>query len=137
MRQAVIPRHGPPDVFVMREAPDPVPGDGELRIRVRAAGINFADVLARLGLYPDAPKPPMGVGYGVAGSIDAKGPGVTALFEGDRVMALTRFGGYADTVVVPARQAFTCPSELCDAEAAAAPVNYLTAALALYRMAAL
>ena len=75
---------------------------GEIRIRVRAAGINFADILARIGLYPDAPKPPVVVGYEVAGVVDAVGPGVTIPHEGDRVVALTRFGGYADCVVVPA-----------------------------------
>ena len=137
MRQAVITRHGSPDVFEMREAPDPQPGDGDLRIRVSAAGVNFADVLARLGLYPDAPKPPLVVGYEVAGHIDGIGAAVTGFTEGDRVVALTRFGGYADTVVVPAEQAFHFPNELSDAEAAAVPTNYLTAALALYRMAAL
>lgn len=137
MRQAVIPRHGSPDVFEIREAPDPVPADGELRIRVRAAGINFADILSRLGLYPDAPKPPVVVGYEVAGRVDAIGRSVTGFTEGDRVIAMTRFGGYADTVVVPARHAFHFPDELSDAEAAAVPVNYLTAAIALYRMAAL
>ena len=79
----------------MREAPDPAPGAGEVRIRVRAAGINFADVLARIGLYPDAPKPPLVVGYEVAGHVDAVGAGVTGFAEGDRVVALTRFGGYA------------------------------------------
>ena len=56
MRQVVIPRFGAPDVLEIREAPDPSPGDGDIRIRVRAAGINFADILARLGLYPDAPE---------------------------------------------------------------------------------
>jgi NADPH:quinone reductase-like Zn-dependent oxidoreductase len=56
MRHAVIPRDGPPDVFEVREAPDPIPGPGEIRIAVAAAGVNFTDVLARLGLYPDAPK---------------------------------------------------------------------------------
>lgn len=137
MREALIPRFGPPDVFEVRERPDPVPGEGEVRIRVRAAGINFADVLARLGLYPDAPKPPMVVGYEVAGNIDAVGRDVTGLGEGDRVVALTRFGGYADVVVVPAAHVFQLPEGLSDAEAAAVPVNYLTAALALYRMAAL
>ena len=137
MRQAVIPRYGSPDVFDIREAPDPLPGDGELRIRVRAAGINFADVLARLGLYPDAPKPPMVVGYEIAGHVDAIGAGVTGFAEGDRVVALTRFGGYSDVAVVPIGQAFHFPSDLSDAEAAAVPVTYLTAALALYRMAAL
>lgn len=136
MRQAVITRHGAADVFEMREGPDPVPGDGEIRIRVRAAGINFADILARIGLYPDAPKPPVVVGYEVAGIVDAVGNGVASPQDGDRVVALTRFGGYADCVVVPAAQAYRFPDRLSDAEAAAVPVAYLTAAIALYRMAA-
>jgi NADPH:quinone reductase-like Zn-dependent oxidoreductase len=136
MRQAVIPRHGDPGVFEMRESPDPMPGEGQIRIRVRAAGINFADILARIGLYPDAPKPPVVVGYEVAGLVDAVGQGVTKPHEGDRVVALTRFGGYADCVVVPASQAYRFPDRLSDAEAAAVPVTYLTAALALYKMAA-
>ena len=137
MRQVVIPRHGPPEVFEVRDAPVPEPGAGQVRIRARAAGINFADVLARIGVYPDAPRPPAVVGYEVAGVIDAAGAGVTAPHVGDRVIALTRFGGYADYVVVPAYQAFRFPDALSDAEAAAVPVTYLTAALALYRMAAL
>ena len=137
MRQAVIPRHGGPDVFELREGPDPVPGEGEVRIRVRAAGINFADILARIGLYPDAPKPPLVVGYEVAGVVEATGPGVTVHHEGDRVVALTRFGGYSDCVVVPATHAYRFPDRLSDAEAASVPVAYLTAAIALYRMAAI
>jgi NADPH:quinone reductase-like Zn-dependent oxidoreductase len=136
MRQVVIPRHGDPSVFELRESSDPAPGDGEVRVRVRAAGINFADVLARIGLYPDAPKPPLVVGYEVAGVVDAVGAGVSSPHEGDRVVALTRFGGYSDVVVVPAVQAYRIPERLSDAEAAAVPVTYLTAALALYRMAA-
>ncbi len=137
MRQVVIPRYGAPDVFETRELPDPSPGDSEIRIRVRAAGVNFADILARLGLYPDAPKPPLVVGYEVAGRVDAVGRSVVGLAEGDRFLALTRFGGYADAVVVPADHAFHFPDELSDSEAAAVPVNYITASLALYRMAAL
>ncbi|HVL65824.1 MAG TPA: medium chain dehydrogenase/reductase family protein [Vicinamibacterales bacterium] len=137
MRQAVITRYGPPDVLEVREAPDPSPAAGELRIRVRAAGVNFADVLARLGLYPDAPKPPVVVGYEVAGYVDAIGSEVTGFAEGDRVVSLTRFGGYSELVVVPAAHCFRVPEEMSDAEAAAVPVTYLTAALALYRMAAL
>jgi NADPH:quinone reductase-like Zn-dependent oxidoreductase len=137
MRQAVITRHGGPEVFEIRERPDPTPGPGEIRIRVRAAGVNFADVLARLGFYPDAPRPPVVVGYEVAGRVDARGSDVTGVSEGDRVVALTRFGGYSDTVVVPANHTFQLPEALSDAEAAAVPVNYLTAALALYRLAAL
>lgn len=133
----VIARHGPPDVLELREGADPVPREGEIRIRVRAAGVNFADILARIGIYPDAPPPPVVVGYEVAGVVDATGPGVSSAHPGDRVVALTRFGGYADTVVVPAAHTFRLPDLLSDAEAAAVPVTYLTAALALYRMAAL
>src|SRR6476661_8643346 len=112
MRQVVIPRYGPPEVFELRELADPTPGEGEVRIAVRAAGVNFADVLARMGLYPDAPKPPVVVGYEVAGVVDAVGRGVTAPHEGDRVVALTRFGGYAESVVVPAYQAYRFPDRL-------------------------
>jgi synaptic vesicle membrane protein VAT-1 len=135
MRQAVITRYGTPEVLQIREAADPTPADGEIRIAVRASGVNFADVLARLGLYPDAPKPPMVVGYEVAGVIDAVGSGVTEHRIGDRVVAMTRFGGYSDRVVVPAAFAFPTPAALDDAAAAAIPVNYLTAFLALYRLA--
>jgi NADPH:quinone reductase-like Zn-dependent oxidoreductase len=137
MRQAVITRHGGPEVLQVREGPDPIPAAGELRIKVRAAGINFADILARLGLYPDAPKPPVVVGYEVAGHVDAIGSDVKGFAAGDRVVALTRFGGYSDVVTVPAPQCFHFPDELSDAEAAAVPVTYITAAIALYKMAAL
>jgi len=137
MRQAVIPRHGDASVIELREAPDPVPADGEVRIRVRAAGVNFSDILARLGIYPGAPKPPMVVGYEVAGLVDEIGRGVTSVHPGDRVVAMTQFGGYSDLVTVPAAHVFRFPDRLSDAEAAAVPVTYLTAAVALYRMAAL
>lgn len=135
MRQIVISRYGPPEVLVAREAPTPAPASGEVRIAVRAAGVNFADVLARMGLYPDAPQPPLVVGYEVAGVVDSVGPGVTRLSRGDRVLALTRFGGYATDVVVPDAFVFPLPDGLSDAEGAALPVNYLTALVALYRMA--
>ena len=135
MRQAVITRTGPPEVIQIREAPDPAPKAGEVRIAVRAAGVNFADVMARLGLYPDAPPLPTVVGYEVAGVVDALGPGVTEFQTGNRVLALTRFGGYASAVVVPVAQVFQTPPSLTDLEAAAIPVNYLTAAIALYKLA--
>lgn len=134
MRQIWIPRIGPPSVLEVREAPDPTPGEGEVRVRVEAAGVNFADVMARMGLYPDAPKLPTVVGYEVAGTIDALGAGVTGRAIGDRVLALTRFGGYADVVVVPAASIAPIPTRLSFAEAAAIPVNYLTAWLMLVHL---
>src|SRR5262249_51680913 len=135
VRQVVIPRYGPPDVLGTREQPDLKAGDGQIRIAVQTSGVNFADVLARLGLYPHAPKPPAVVGYEVCGIVDQTGAGVTTPRVGDRVIALTRFGGYADQVVVPASFAFPVPAAIDAATAAAIPVNYVTALIALYRMA--
>jgi len=103
-----------------------------VRIAVQAIGVNFADVLARQGLYPDCPKPPVVVGYEVAGSVEAVGEGVTAIAPEQPVLALTRFGGYAERVVVPVQQVFPVPSGMPLTAAAALPVNYLTAYLMLY-----
>ena len=127
MRQVWIPRTGPPDVLDVREAPDPTPGPGEVQVAVEAAGINFADILARQGIYPDAPPLPAVVGYEVAGTVAAVGRGVTAHAPGDPVVALTRFGGYSSQVVVPEAAVFPRPSGMSAEDAAAIPVTYLTA----------
>lgn len=135
MRAVWITRHGGPEVLQVREAPDPVPGRGEVRIRVRAAGLNFAEVMARQGLYPDAPKPPCVVGYEVAGVVDAVGPGVERPAPGARVFALVRFGGHADVVCAPSAYVLEIPDGAAFGEAAALPVNYLTAWLVIFRTA--
>ena len=132
MRSVWITRTGPPEVMEVRETPDPAPGPGQALIRVRASGVNFADVMARLGLYPDAPPRPCVVGYEVAGTVEAVGPGVDGdLAVGRRVVALTRFGGYAEAIAVPAAQVFPLRDTMPFEEAAAIPVNYLTAVLML------
>ncbi|MDX6531825.1 MAG: synaptic vesicle rane protein [Blastocatellia bacterium] len=107
--------------------PDPVPGSGEIQVRVKAAGLNFADILARQGLYPDAPPKPCVMGYEVAGTVEAVGEGVAQSFIGKPVIALTRFGGQAELVVVPVGQVFEKPQQLSFEQGAAIPVNYLTA----------
>ena len=135
MREIVITRYGAPEVMEERERATPEPGPGEVRIRVRAAGVNFADILARMGLYPDAPPPPLVAGYEVSGYVDTVGPGPTRHEIGRHVLAITRFGGYADHVIVPADFAWPAPANLSHNEAAAIPVTYLTASVALYRMA--
>jgi NADPH:quinone reductase-like Zn-dependent oxidoreductase len=132
MRAVVIPTHGDPSVLEVQERPDPSPGPGQVRIAVRAAGVNFADTLARTGMYADAPKPPMIVGYEVAGEIAAVGEGVDAGRVGERVMAATRFGGYAEQVVVRAEDAIPLPAALSFEQGAAIPVNYATAWAALH-----
>jgi synaptic vesicle membrane protein VAT-1 len=135
LRAVWITRHGGPEVLQVRETPDPVPGRGEVRIRVRAAGLNFAEVMARQGLYPDAPKPPCVVGYEVAGVVDALGPGVERPAPGARVFALVRFGGHADVVCAPAASALEIPEGASFEDAAALPVNYVTAWLMIFRTA--
>jgi NADPH:quinone reductase-like Zn-dependent oxidoreductase len=127
MRQIWIPRPGPPEVLELREAPDPAPKSGELRIRVGAAGVNFADIMGRMGIYPDLPRMPVVVGYEVGGHVDAVGPDVTQDWIGAQVVALTRFGGYSDVVCVPEAQVFVRPDGMDAAQAAAFPVNYFTA----------
>ena len=127
MRQIWITKAGPPEVLEVREAPDPDAGPGQVRIRVKAAGINFADLMARVGLYPDAPKLPCVVGYEVSGTIDQIGEGVSAFAAGDRVFAMPKFGGYTDTLVIRAEQVFKMPETMSFEEAAAFPVVYLTA----------
>lgn len=131
MKSVWIPRTGPPEVLEVRDGPEPTPGPGQVLVRVRAAGVNFADVMARLGLYPDAPKLPCVVGYEVAGLVERVGPGVDGLRPGDRVLAMTRFGGYAEAVAVPVAQVFPLPAAMSFEEGAAIPVNYLTAVLML------
>jgi NADPH:quinone reductase-like Zn-dependent oxidoreductase len=127
VRQVWITKNGPPEVLAVREAPDPKASPGKVRIRVRAAGINFADLLARVGLYPDAPKVPCVVGYEVSGVVDQVGDGVTGLKEGDRVLAMPRFGGYTDLLVAPAGVVLPMPPAMSFEEGAALPVTYLTA----------
>ncbi len=133
MRTVVITRHGPPEVLRVQERPDPRLGPGQILIDVRAAGINFADLMARLGLYPDAPKPPCVVGYEVAGTVAAVGEGADRFTVGDRVAAPVRFGGYAERVVTADAGAFALPERLSFEEGAAIPVNYATAWEALVR----
>lgn len=137
MKQIFITGHGGPEKLQLRESPDPTPGRGEIRIRVKASGINFADILARQGLYPDSPKVPCVVGYEVSGVVDAVGAGADASWTGKEALALTRFGGYSDVVVVPERQAFEKPGSISHEQAAAIPVNYLTAWQLLVVMGAL
>lgn len=134
MRQVWISKKGAPGVLEVREAPDPEAGPGQLRIRVAYAGINFADVQARMGQYPDAPPIPCVVGYEVSGVVDQVGEGVAGFAEGDRVVSLTRFGGYSDCVVVEAAWARPLPESIALDAAAAVPVNYATAWLMLVRL---
>jgi NADPH:quinone reductase-like Zn-dependent oxidoreductase len=133
MKALLITEHGPPEVLRVQERPDPRPGPGEVRISVRAAGINFADLLARVGLYPDAPKPPCVVGYEVAGEVESLGERVEGISVGDRVLGGTNFGGYAELAVTGADNVVPLPDDWSFEHGAAMPVVYATAYAALVR----
>ena len=132
MHQVCIPRYGPPEVLCLQDAPKPRVTAGTVHIAVHAIGVNFADIMARQGLYPDCPKPPVVVGYEVAGVVEAVSPEVTNVVPGQPVLALTHFGGYAEEVVVPSLHVFPLPPAMPFAVAAALPVNYLTAYLMVH-----
>jgi NADPH:quinone reductase-like Zn-dependent oxidoreductase len=134
MRALVITEHGPPEVLRVQERTDPEPGPGEVRVRVRAAGVNFADLLARVGLYPEAPKPPCVVGYEFAGEVETA---AGELRPGQRVMGGCRFGAYAELAVADPANLIPLPDDWSFAEGAALPVAYLTAYAGLVRYGAL
>ncbi len=137
MKQIWIPRYGDISVFELREMPEPTPGPGEIQIQVAGAGVNFADLSARAGLYPDAPPAPLVVGYEVAGTVSQLGSGVSEFSLGDKVMSVTRFGGYSQIVCVPVAQAVKIHADADLKSAAAIPVAYLTAYLMLIRLASI
>ncbi|MGH9804112.1 MAG: zinc-binding dehydrogenase [Candidatus Acidiferrales bacterium] len=137
MKSIVVTRYGAPDVLELQERPDPAPAAGEVMVLVHAAGINFADILMRLGYYMGVPKPPFTLGLEAAGVVETVGGGVAQPRAGDRVAVLRPGGCYAERVVVPAAQAIPLPAAMSFEEAAALPVNYLTVYQALRHMATL
>lgn len=137
MRQIWITRPGAPEVLQEREAPDPLPRAGEVRIRVDVCGLNFDDVLARTGGLPGAPELPFVPGAEVAGVVDMVGQGAPEIKEGDQVLAATRFGGYSDVVCVPWKQVFHRLDWMSARDAAALPVNYMLAYVLLIVMGSL
>ena len=137
VQRIIVTRYGPPEVLRLEEAETPAPAEGEVLVRVARAGINFADLLARMGLYPGVPKPPFVPGHEVAGTVEALGPAVDGLAVGDRVVAGRSFGGYASHTVAPQATVTRLSDSVSFDAAAALPVNYLTAWLAVVHPGAL
>lgn len=137
MRAMAVRRYGPPEVFEARDMADAQPKSGEVVVRVKAVGVNFADLLQRMGLYPGTPKPPFVPGIELAGVVEKaadQSGREQPLKRGDAVAAFTRSGAYAEWVSVPARDAFPLPPGMPFEDAAAIPVNYLTAFHSLFTM---
>lgn len=126
MKAVAIREPGGPDVLELREIGTPVPGQGEILIRVEAAGVNRPDTIQRMGLYPPPPGAPDTPGLEVAGEVIATGPGVTRWQTGDRVCALVGGGGYAEYCLAHEGHAMPVPKGLSAVEAAALPETFFT-----------
>src|SRR5271156_4304633 len=139
MRAMVVKRYGPPEVLEVREVSDPQPKPGEVVIRVKAVGVNFADLLQRMGIYPGTPKPPFVPGFEVSGVVEKVAEGGKAsdgepLHVGDAVAALTQFNASGGWGAAPAGRFFRLPAGMPFDDAAAIPVNYLTAYHSMFTM---
>jgi NADPH:quinone reductase-like Zn-dependent oxidoreductase len=134
-RAILIERLGRPEVLVERTVPLPDPAAGQVHVKVAAAGLNFADLLMRVGLYGTVPPRPFSPGFEVAGEVVRVGSGVQDWRRGDRCIALMRYGGYAHDVIVPVQNLFRYPPSLKTVEAAAIPVAFLTAWVCLFEAA--
>ncbi|MGD0964037.1 MAG: zinc-binding dehydrogenase [Candidatus Acidiferrales bacterium] len=132
MRAMVVRRYGGPEVLESLQLSDLQPKPGEVLIRVKAIGVNFADLLQRMGVYPGVPKPPFVPGTEIAGVVEKTAEGGRAtetppLRIGEAVAAITGLNAYAEWVAIPAQQAYRLPPGMPFEDAAAMPVNYLTA----------
>lgn len=134
MKALLLTTHGGAESFSMTEQPTPEPGPGEVRIDVRASGVNFADIMARMGLYPDCPPLPCVLGYEVSGVIEAVGAGVDASWIGKRVMAGTRFGGYASRAVTALGNCIVIPDAWSFEQGASVLVAFGTAYVGICRL---
>lgn len=126
-----VDRYGGPERLVLRERPDPSPGPGEVLVRTAAIGVNFADLFARAGAYPNTPKPPFVPGMEISGVVESVGAGVSSVAPGATVVAIPIFGGYAERVVCRESNVFALPDGVDLVEAAAMPVAFLTARYAI------
>ncbi|MGB8521824.1 MAG: zinc-binding dehydrogenase [Candidatus Acidiferrales bacterium] len=140
MRAMVVRKYGAPQVFEAREVLDPQPKAGEALIRVKTIGVNFADLLQRMGIYPGTPKPPFVPGLEIAGVVEkisdtgGKPAEGEPLRVGEAVVAFTQFNAYAAWAAVPVRQVYRLPAGMPFDDAAAIPVNYLTAYHSMFTM---
>lgn len=132
-RQVVIQRPGGPEVLAVVERQMTDPGPGMVRVRVLAAGVAYADILMRKGVYPGAPRMPFVPGYDIVGTVDALGPGVAGFAIGQRVAALTTTGGYTTCITLPAAALIPVPDGIDPAVAVSTLLNYVTAYQLLHR----
>ena len=134
-RRVIVSQHGGPNVLRVVEGPVPEPQSGEVRVRILAAGVSFADVLMREGIHPEARRPPFTLGWELVGVVDKQGSGVSRPMLGDRVAALSVRGSYAECLCLPAADLVPVPNGLDPVEAACMAFIHLTAYQMMHRTA--
>lgn len=135
MKAAFVTKFGGPEVLEIRETAMPKPGQGQILVRVRAIGLNFADVMGRFGVYPGTPQPPFILGLEFSGDVVEVGPGVKMFRGGERVMGYSRHGSHAEYVCVSENLATELPATMSYEEGASFLVVYLTAYHGIVRLA--
>jgi NADPH:quinone reductase-like Zn-dependent oxidoreductase len=132
MKEVIIKKFGPPEVLQIRERPTPSPKSNEVLVRNHFTGVNYAEIMARMRLYPGAPKPPATLGAEACGVVESIGEDVTQFKPGDRVMLFCRFNSYATHIVADEKMVMALPEEFSMEEGAAFPVVYITAYMMMF-----
>jgi NADPH:quinone reductase-like Zn-dependent oxidoreductase len=133
--RVIVAHYGGPDALRVVEEECPEPGNGEVRVRVLAAGVSLPDVMAREGIHPETPEVPFTPGWDLVGVVDRLGDGISGTEPGQVVAALPIHGAYAEFVCLPQRELVPVPSGLDAAEAVSLVLNYITAYQMLHRSA--
>jgi NADPH2:quinone reductase len=131
----IVTHYGGPDELRVVEEDCPEPKDGEVRVRVLAAGVSLPDLMMREGIHPETPRLPFTPGWDLVGVVDRLGSGVSGIERGQIVAALPITGAYAEFVCLPQRELVPVPSGLDAAESVSLVLNYVTAYQMLYRFA--
>lgn len=135
MKAAFVTKYGGPDVLEIRDTPIPRPSPDQILVKVRAVGLNFADVMGRFGVYPGTPQPPFILGLEFSGDVVETGANVTTFKGGERVMGYSRHGSHAEYVCVNEARATQLPASMSYEEGASFLVVYLTAYHGIVRLA--
>ena len=134
MKEVIITKYGPPEVLQVRERHTPIPKKGEVLLQNYFTGINFSEIMARMHLYPGAPKPPTTLGVECCGVIKSIGEAVTKFQPGDRVMILSRYASYATHICTPEEMVMPLPNKFSFEDGAAFPVVYITAYMMMFNL---
>src|SRR5512138_2314245 len=133
--RVVVTHYGGPDALQVLEEERPEPKQGEVRVRVQAAGVSLPDIMAREGIHPETPRVPFTPGWDLVGEVDQLGDGVSGIEQGQIVAAMPIHGAYAEYVCLPQRELVPVPPGVDPAEAVSLVLNYVTAYQMLHRSA--